>query len=129
MDTLLTTSLTYVTVGKGQSQQTSITTTDDYRPDYIALRIIPVILRNGDRSLRVNALLDGGGTKSYINADVAAELGLQGKTEKVMVNVLNGQVETFESKPVEFQLKSINGSVNMTVNAYTANRVTGDMRV
>ena len=46
-----------------------------------------------------------------------------------MVNVLNGQVETFKSKPVEFQLESMNGSVNMTVNAYTANRVTGDMRV
>ena len=129
MDTLLTTSVTYVTEGKGQSQQTSMTTTDDYRPDYIALRTIPVILRNGDRSLKVNALLDDGSTKSYINADVAAELGLQGKTEKVMVNVLNGQVETFESKPVEFQLESMNGSVNMTVNAYTANRVTGDMRV
>ena len=129
MDTLLTTSVTYVTEGKGQSQQTSMTATDDYRPDYIALRTIPVILRNGDRSLKVNALLDDGSTKSYINADVAAELGLQGKTEKVMVNVLNGQVETFESKPVEFQLESMNGSVNMTVNAYTANRVTGDMRV
>ena len=35
----------------------------------------------------------------------------------------------FERKPVEFQLESMNGSVNMTVNAYTANRVTGDMRV
>ena len=54
-------------------------------------------IRNGDRSLKVNALLDDGSTKSYINADVAAELGLQGKTEKVMVNVLNGQVETFKS--------------------------------
>ena len=39
--------------------------------------------------------------KSYINADVAAELGLYGKTEKVIVNVLNGQVETFDSKPVD----------------------------
>ena len=46
-----------------------------------------------------------------------------------MVNVLNGHVETFKSKPEEFQLESMNGSVNMTVNAYTANRVTGDMRV
>ena len=62
-------------------------TTDDYRPDCIALCNIPVILRNGDRSLKVKALLDDGSTKSYINADVAAGLGLQGKTENVMVNV------------------------------------------
>ena len=47
-------------------------TTDDQRPDYIALRTVPVILRNGDRSIKVNALLDDGSTKSYINADVAA---------------------------------------------------------
>ena len=129
MDTLLTTSVTYVTEGNGKSQQASMITTDDYRSEYIALRTIPVIIRNGDRSLKVNALLDDGSTKSYINADVAAELGMQGKAEKVMVNVLNGHVETFESKQVEFQLESMNGSVNMTVNAYTANRVTGDMRV
>ena len=95
MDTILTTSVPYVTEGKGQSQQTSMRTTDDYRPDYIALPTIPMIFRYGDRSLKVNALLDDGSTKSYINADVAAELGLQGKTEKVMGNVLNGQVETF----------------------------------
>ena len=106
-----------------------MTTTDDYRPDYIALRTIPVILRNGGRSLKVNALLDNGSTKSYINANVAAELGLQGKAEKGNGQCLKGQVETFESKPVEFQLESMNDSVNMTVNAYTANRVTGDMRV
>lgn len=106
-----------------------MTTIDDHRPNYIALRTVPVMLKNGDRSLKVNALLDDGSTKSYINADVAAELGLQGKTEKVMVNVLNGQVETFESKPVEFELESLNGRINMTVNAYTANRVTGDMSV
>ena len=82
MDTLLTTSVTYVTEGKGQSQQTSMTTTDDYRPDYVALGTIPVILRNGDRSLKVNALLDDGSTKSYINAGVAAEFGLQEKNRK-----------------------------------------------
>ena len=82
MDTLLTTSVTYVTEGMGQIQQTSMTTTDDYRPDYIALCTIPVILKDGDRSLKVNALLDDGSTKSYINADVAAELGLQEKQKR-----------------------------------------------
>ena len=106
-----------------------MTTIDDHRPNHIALRTVPVMLRNGDRSLKVNALLDDGSTKSYINADVAAELGLQGKTEKIMVNVLKSQVETFESKPVEFELESLNGGVNMTVNAYTANWVTGDISV
>ena len=87
LDTLLSTSVTFVTEGKKQSQQTTVTNIDDHRPNYIAFRTVPVMLRNGDRSLKVNALLDDGSTKSYLNADVAAELGLQGKTEKVMVNV------------------------------------------
>ena len=83
-------------------------------------------MKNGDRSLKVNALLDEANTKTYLNADVAAELGLQGRTEKVTLNV---QIETFETKPVSFELLSADRKVNMNVTAYTANRVTGDMPV
>ena len=35
-----------------------------------------------DRKLQVNALLDDASTKTYINADVAAELELQGCLQK-----------------------------------------------
>ena len=62
-------------------------------------------------------------------ADVAAELGLQGRTERVTVNVLNGQSETFETKPVNVELRSITGSVGIMVKAYTVDRVTGNMHV
>ena len=95
----------------------------------VGLRTVPVTLKNGDRSVIVNALLDDASTKIYINADVAAELGLKGKTEKVTVNVLNGQVETFETRPVNVELKSVHGNVSLTVPAYTANRVTGSITV
>lgn len=60
---------------------------------------------------------------------MAAELGLQGRIEQVTVNVLNGQIETFETKPVSFELLSVNRKVNMNVTTYTANRVTGNMPV
>ena len=43
--------------------------------------------------------------------------------------VLNGQVETFETRPVNVELKSVHGNVSLTVSAYTANRVTGSMTV
>ena len=79
--------------------------------------------------MRVNALLDEASTKSYVNSDVAAELGLKGKTEKITVNVLNGQIETFETKPVRFELQSVDGKVIFKVNAYMASRVTRDMNV
>ena len=37
---------------------------------------------------KFNALLDDASTKTYINSDVAAELGLQGQLQRVNVSVL-----------------------------------------
>ena len=111
------------------AQQITMVTQNSSKSDLIARRTVPVILKNGERSLKVNALLDEASTKTYLNTDVAAELGLHGRTEEVRVNVLNGQTETFETQPVSFELLSIDRKVNMSVTAYTANRVTGDMSV
>ena len=96
--------------------------------EFIALRTVSVILKKGDRSLKVNALLDDASTKTYVNSDVTAQLGLQGKTERVTVNVLNGQVETFETPPVNVELESLTGDVKLGVAAYTATRVVGSMK-
>ena len=124
-DTLSADQAAFVTEGKEQQheQQTTIMTQNNSMADFIALRTAPIILKNGDRSLKVNALLDEASTKTYVNA------GLQEKTEKVTVNVLNGQIETFETKPVNFELLSVDCKVNMNVTAYMANSVTGDMTV
>lgn len=77
----------------------------------------------------VNALLDDASTKTYINADIAAELGLQGTYQQTNVNVLNGQVKSFYTVPVVFELESLDGKVNIAINAYTTDKVTGDMKV
>ena len=108
------------TEGNKPWQQTTMTANNVTTTDFIALRTVPIILKNGNLSIKVNALLDDASTKTYINADVAAELGLQGKTERVTVNVLNGQVETFETRPVDVQLESLIGDVKLQVTAYTA---------
>ena len=78
---------------KVQTEQTTMVTQRYVRADFVGLRTVPVILQNGGRSLTVNALLDDASTKTYVNADVAAELGLQGRTERVTVNVLNGHLK------------------------------------
>ena len=67
-------------------------------------------IKSGGRKLKINALLDDASTKTYVNADVAAELGLHGHPQRVNVNVLNGQIETFETTPVEFILESLDGN-------------------
>ena len=92
-------------VTEGKEQMTMVTQNTN-RSIFMALRTVPVIVKNGERSLKINALLDDASTKSYVNADVAAELGLHGKTEKMTVNVLNGQIETFQTKPVNMEVMS-----------------------
>ena len=116
-----------VTEGNEHTNQTTMTLRDNSTADYLALPTVPVILTNGSRSVKVNALLDDASTKTYTNSDVAAELGVQGTTEKVTVNVINGQVKTFETSPIEIELKSMNGYLNTKITAFTANQVTGNM--
>ena len=104
-------------------------TTHGIQPKFVALRTIPVFLKNGHPRIKVNALLDEASTKTYLNVDIAAELELQGEPQKVTVNVLNGQTETFETTPVEFELESMNGKVATKMIAFMAERVTGSMKV
>ena len=120
---------TFLSEGNETARETTMVVQSNMIPDFIGLRTVPVILKNGQRSLRVNALLDDASTKTYVNADVTTKLGLQGRTKTVKVSVLNGQVETFETKPIDVTLQSLNGNVSMTINAYTVNKVTGNMPV
>ena len=52
---------------------------------YPVLRTVLVVVRNGERRMIVNALLDDGSTKTYINGDVAAELGLEAPNESQLM--------------------------------------------
>ena len=111
---------TYTTVTQPSATQTSGT---------IALRTIPVYLKNGTRKIKVNALLDDASTKkTYINSDVAVELGLQGQLQRVIVSVLNSRIETFKTSPVECTIESLDGKSKLRITALTTKRVIGDMK-
>ena len=96
--------------------------------DEFVLQTVPVILKNGNRRLVVNALLDDGSTKTYVNSDIATELNLKGTLERVNIGVLNGRSESLETMPVEFGLESIDGEVDIKIHAFTADRVTGNIK-
>ena len=51
-----------------------------------------------------------------------------GKYGKVKINVRNGTAETFETAPVEFTLRSMNGQVNIVIEGFTINDVTGNLK-
>ena len=94
----------------------------------ISLRTVPIIVENGSKSLKINALLDDGSTQTYLNADIAEKLGLHEEIRKSQVNVINGTVATFETAPVELILKSMDGQVNTVIEAFTINDVAGDLK-
>ena len=74
------------------NERTHITTTTmelTVPSEFVALRTVPVYLASGGRQVKVNALLDEGSSRSYLNSDVAAELGLEGKPHELTVKVLN----------------------------------------
>ncbi|KAJ8043746.1 hypothetical protein HOLleu_10983 [Holothuria leucospilota] len=73
---------------------------------YVVMRTVPVIVKNGKRRIKINALLDDASTSTFINSDVASELGLQGEYFITEVSVLNGQTESFQAMAVEFGLES-----------------------
>jgi len=110
------------------SLTTTMATTKAAEPaKYLALRTVLVVVKKGERRMIVNALLDDGSTKTYIHGDVAAELGLKGSTQRIIVNVLNGEEDSFETMPVEFDLRSIDGKTRARISAFTATRVTGNL--
>ena len=70
-------------IAEGEQRNTtmrSITTNqnESEAPGFVPLRTIPAIFKIGNRRIEVNAPLDDASTKTYLNSDVAAQLGLQG---------------------------------------------------
>ena len=76
----------------------------------------------------MNALLDDSSTKMYINSDIAAELGLQDRVQNLTVNMLNVEVKTLKTMPVECELVSLKSQTKTRIVAFTADKVTGDMQ-
>ena len=91
--------------------------------EYLPLRTIPVVVRNGIKSLSINALLDDGSTRSLINEDISDWLGLIGEPVSLNVRLLNDQTASLRSQSVQFGLKSCDGRVKKTVTAQTMKRI------
>ena len=87
--------------------------------EFVALRTVPVYVTNGKRRLKVNALLDDASSKTYLNSDTAAELGLEGRPHELTVNVLNDNQQILDTTVVEFMISSCEGKVSKLASAYT----------
>ena len=91
--------------------------------EYLPLRTVPVILKNGNKSVRINALLDDGSTRSYINEDVAECLGLEGEPLSLCVRLLNDTTANLRSPSVQVHLESCNGHASAKFTGLSLNDV------
>ena len=79
------------------------------------LQIIPVIVSNGSKSIRTNALLDTGSDSTFVTSDISQKLNLQGKTQQIsLCNVLSNK-DTFNSKLVDFEISSMTSPTSVHV--------------
>lgn len=58
--------------------------------DSVSLMILPAIISNGNRTMRVNVMLDTCSTSSYVTEEAAAELGLQGEPFDLTISGTSG---------------------------------------
>jgi len=71
------------------------------------LQILPVILTNGDKVVRTNALLDSGSDSTLLRADIAAKLNLKASPIDVEFNnAISTNPSSIKSQLVNFNISS-----------------------
>ena len=105
------------------------TMSSDGELDEVSLRTVPVYVANGERIMKIHAMLDDCSTTTYVNEDVTAELQLQCDAEDISVGVLNGSRTECSSGQVGFEIRSLDGKIRKNISAYLMDNVTGDLQV
>lgn len=85
----------------------------------MVLRTVAVYLTNGRKQIKGNVLLDEASSQTYLNSDVTAELGLEGRPHKLTVNMLNDNQERLDASIAELGISSLDGSMHKAASAYT----------
>ncbi|KAJ8045018.1 hypothetical protein HOLleu_07935 [Holothuria leucospilota] len=95
----------------------------------LALRIVPVMVRQGTKEIKINALLDDGSEQTYIDSGLAAELGLSGTQGEVCVGLLNGLEKRFASSEIELEISNvIDSRKKYKIRGMTIDQVCGDLK-
>ena len=87
--------------GNGETRPVTMETIAEQDNQLVALRTVPIIVKNKNRRLLVNCLLDEGSDTTYVNEDVVEELGLTGDRQQISIKVANDQSISFPSSTVK----------------------------
>ena len=84
-----------------------------------SLHTVPVWLKANDRKVKVNAILVNCSNETFLNEEIAGILGRKERYQTVTVNVLNNEVETFQSVPLEVTVESLDGEFSEDITVKT----------
>ena len=110
------------------ARSVTLTYGEHERQQAVALRTIPIVLKNGQRRLLVNCLLDEGSDTTRVNEDVVEELGLAGEKRQITVKVVNDHSIRFFSSTVQISLESTDSRVDTKITAKTSDRICGGLK-
>ena len=118
----------HTTEGDAVREATTMKTISDQETKSVALRTIPILLKNRSRKVLVNCLLDERSDTNYINEDIVQELGLTGEKKRIQVKVANDQTISFLSNTFTVSLESTDGRVDTEIVAKTLTKICGEMK-
>ena len=94
--------------------------------EHVSLMILPALITNGKKHLKVNVMLDPCSTSSYISDDAAEELELQGEAINLTIAGTAGTEITTRSRRVDLSVLNLDGSFSGYLQAHVLNNITGD---
>ena len=116
---------------QGSQERLQITTlTSAQYKEVVSPGTVSDWLKSKGKKVKVNAVLVDASIVSYVTEEVAGALGLSDTYGKLLVNVLNENIETFDSMLVSFTLESCDGNVKIPFQALPCpRRVTGTYKL
>ena len=92
----------------------------------VSLIILPAIISNGNKELRVNVVLDPCSTSSYISQDAAEELELQGQELNLTFVGTGGTEVKTRSHRVELTVTNLDGKFSSPLQAHVLDNIAGN---
>ena len=83
--------------------------------EHVSLIILPAMISNRNKELRVNVMLDPCSTSSYISEDAAEELELQGQELNLTITGTGGTEVEMRSRRVELTVTNLHGPLQAHV--------------
>ena len=94
--------------------------------DRVSLMVLPAMLCNGNKSLKMNVMLDNCSTGSYVSEAAAEELMLEGRRQQLTISGTGGSEVRKSSRQVEVTVASVDNKFSANLQATVLDNIASD---